>query len=71
MVYVKKSEDMTNKRAEGERFTVIRFIALDEAPAVDINNLTFHSPGTPEHIKSADRLSEAFADFSRPSSFLS
>ena len=53
-----------------ERLTVIDVVTLDEAPAVDINDLTFHSPGTPEHIKSTDRLSEAFADFSRPGSLL-
>jgi len=53
------------------KFTVISVVSLDEAPAVDINDLTFHSSGAPEHIKSANRLSEAFADFSRPDSLLS
>ena len=68
MVYVKRGEEITSKRGEGS--TVVSFVALDEAPAVDINDLAFHSPGAPEHIKSADRLSEAVADFSRPGPFL-
>ena len=62
--------DTTNEKARGT-LTVISVVTLDEAPAVDINDLAFHSPGAPQHIKSADRLSEAFADFSRPRSFLS
>lgn len=70
MVYVKRGEeDMTNRKRE--KCTVIGVVALDEAPSVDINDLTFHPSGAPEHIKSANRLSEAFADPRRPRSFLS
>jgi len=53
-----------------KRFTVISFVSFDEAPAVYINDLTLHSAGAPEHIKSANRLSEAFADSRRPGSLL-
>ena len=56
---------------EGELLTIISVVALDEAPAVNINDLTLHSSRAPEHIKSADRLSEPFTDFSRPYFLLS
>ena len=68
MVYVKSGEEITSKKRE--RSTVIGLVALDEAPAVDINDLAFHSSGAPQHIKSTNRLSETFADFSRPGPFL-
>jgi hypothetical protein len=51
--------------------TIVFFVTLDEAPAVDVNNLTLHSSGAPQHIKSADGLTEPFADFSRPNFLLS
>jgi hypothetical protein len=59
------------KGREGGGLAVISVVALDEAPAVDINDLTLLATRTPEHIKSTDGLSEAVADISRPRSFLS
>jgi hypothetical protein len=56
---------------QGDTLAIISVVTLDEAPAVDINDLTFHSPVAPEHIKSADRLSKTFTDFSRPNFLLS
>lgn len=70
MVYVKTLQYAMNKILE-KVITIISVIAFDEAPAVDINDLTFRSSLAPEHIKSADGLSEPFADFSRPNFLLS
>jgi len=54
--------------AEGS--TIIAVIAFNKTPSVDINDLTPLPVFTPEHVKTADTLSESFTNFCSPRFFL-
>lgn len=49
--------------------TVVCFISLHKAPAVDINDLTFLAIIAPEHVEATDSLPEAFTYLCGPRSF--
>ncbi len=53
------------RRDEG-RPTVISIVAFDEAPAVDVYDLAPLAAIAPEHVKTADHLSETVADARSP-----
>ena len=52
-----------------QELTIIRFIAFDKAPSIDIYYLTFCAVVTPQQIKATDFLAETFTDFSSPCLF--
>jgi hypothetical protein len=52
----------------GSISTIVRLVSFNEAPAVNIDNLTALTVVTTQHVVSADSLSEALANLLRPGS---
>lgn len=50
--------------------TIIAFIAFDETPSINVNDLAPEAIITTEHVKATDPLSKPFADLVCPRFFL-